>query len=429
MGHCPTRFRFSPKFSSTRRLTAFLYGNTFQIENIFPYENAKAAVIHYEIAMRKEEYLVKQLRDWLQEQGLQPEVQQKIPGQGLRLDLVVRGCRPEILVEAKAAQDYRSKIFPALIGDVLLRAKHDYPSSDLLVAFLIKNFNQKAVHDLEAYADSYMPKLHWFLLDESGIGVARLHGKEHSLELPPISKDSSRRPKSSSPRSSPFRPIDRHLMKILLMPGINPRYWGGPQRRPDGIGNLARAAGVSQPSASKFVKRFEAKGYIRREARELIVMRHEELLDDWFHALKHEMDKIPVRSMYGDPPEKLVERLSVKSELKAPLAGIVGHHLACHFHGVGRSSVKSAIIYAPQELSDQLMHDRDLVEDDSDSPSIWIVHRDFDSVSQGAVIANGVWVCDILQCYLDVRSAKARGQEQADYVLENILLPHFRSAS
>jgi hypothetical protein len=93
---------------------------------------------------------------------------------------------------------------------------------------------------------------------------------------------------------------------MLLLPGIDPRYWGGPQERPDAI---------------------------------------------------------------------------------------VGSHYACHLHGVGRSNVKSAMLY----------------------------------VGRAGVAADGLPVCDILQCYLDVGGSRARGQEQADYIAEKILLPHFRS--
>ena len=47
--------------------------------------------------------------------------------------------------------------------------------------------------------------------------------------------------------------------------------------------------------------------------------------------------------------------------------------------------------------------------------------------NRGTSLADGLCVCDILQCYLDVRGSRARGQEQADYIADNILLPYFRS--
>jgi hypothetical protein len=376
--------------------------------------------------MNKEEYLVHSLAEWLRLHGLQPSVAQ--PDQSLlRLDLVVHGGSIPIIVEAKVAHDYRSKVFPALVGDLLLRAKYAHPDSQLMAAFLIKKFNRKAVLNLEDYARNFHPGLHWFLLDESGVGAVCLHGGRHEISLPPFHQDSSRQSGASSVSGRLFSPIDRRLLKVLLMPGIDPRYWGGPQACPEGIVNLAKAACVSQSRVSKFVKKFEESGYIQRKDRNFFMVRHEELLEDWFHALKHDnRDERPVRSMYGDSIESVIEKLRPHSGSKDLSSAIIGYHMACHLHGVGRSSVKPAMIYACAP-NDKLMVDLDLVVDDSGSSALWLVRRDIESVRQGAVIARGLPVCDVLQCYLDVRRSRARGQEQADYILENILMPHFRS--
>ena len=49
-----------------------------------------------------------------------------------------------------------------------------------------------------------------------------------------------------------------------------------------------------------------------------------------------------------------------------------------------------------------------------------------DSVFGGAVTAHGLMVVDALQCYLDVSSSAARGQEQAQHIFERVLSPHFQ---
>ena len=48
-----------------------------------------------------------------------------------------------------------------------------------------------------------------------------------------------------------------------------------------------------------------------------------------------------------------------------------------------------------------------------------------ESVFGGCVWAGGLPVCDILQCYLDVRLSHARGMEQAEAIMDRILRPHF----
>lgn len=66
-----------------------------------------------------------------------------------------------------------------------------------------------------------------------------------------------------------------------------------------------------------------------------------------------------------------------------------------------------------------------LIEAPSSSPAIWILNSNDRPAQQGYVVIDNLPVSDILQCYLDARNSYGRGQEQADYILENILIPHF----
>ena len=54
-----------------------------------------------------------------------------------------------------------------------------------------------------------------------------------------------------------------------------------------------------------------------------------------------------------------------------------------------------------------------------------VVPRSPESVFGGFVWADGVPVCDALQCYLDVRLSPARGMEQAEVIMSRVLWPHF----
>ncbi len=374
----------------------------------------------------KEQYLINGVSGWLAQQGLKS--QSESSGYGpLRPDLVVKGPSGPVIVECKVAHAYRSKVFPALIGDAILRARHVDPQPDFLLAFLLQKLNQNAISDVESYAKAFCPSLNWVLLDENGDGVADISGARSKLSLEPYSHADDAPGDSSSGRGRLFSPSNRRLLKMLLLPGIDPRYWGGPQERPDAVVKLAKACDLSQPKASSFVKQFEEAGYIRRSDGVLKVVRHEELLDDWYFAMKQERGGLrPVRSMYGDPLEKIISRVKARYGQRNRPDAIVGSHYACHLHGVGRSNVKSAMLYVGR-AGVAAMKELDLVADESGSAAVWLVSRDFDAVRQGAVIADGLPVCDILQCYLDVGGSRARGQEQADYIAEKILLPHFRS--
>lgn len=374
----------------------------------------------------KEQYLLDSVSRWLAKQGF--ESQSEPSGYApLRPDLIVNGPSGSLVVESKVAHAYRSKVFPALVGDAILRARHAEPQPGFLLAFLLRKLNKKAVSDVERYAQEFCPELNWFLLDERGEGVAELSGVRLEFSLAPYSHGVAARSGASSVRGGLFSPGNRHLLKMLLLPGIDPRYWGGPEVRPGAVVKLAKACGLSQPKASSFVKQFEEAGYIRRVEGALKVVRHEELLEDWYFALKQERgDLHPVRSMYGDPLEKIMSRIKSRYRQRNKPDVVVGSHYACHAHGIGRSSVMSGMLYVGASGA-SVMEALDLVDDESGSAAVWLVSRDFEAVRLGSVVADGLPVCDILQCYLDVRGSRARGQEQADYIAENILLPHFRS--
>jgi hypothetical protein len=232
---------------------------------------------------------------------------------------------------------------------------------------------------------------------------------------------------SPSIRGGLFSPSARRILKNLLLPGIDPGFWGGSGNLPQGIVELSKMAKVSQPVVSSLVKRFEKAGYIKRKNGIPCIIRHQELLDDWFYATKHDdKSQSPVRSLYGESAESVIENIRSRYIQNNNREVVIGHHMACHLHNIGRSSVKSAKIYTKMPIS-RLMDDLELAVDNSQSPALTIVQHDIKSVFQGAVIINNLPVCDILQCYLDVRSSRARGREQADYILDNILMPHFRS--
>ena len=72
--------------------------------------------------MRKGEYLNQSLLEWLSELGFSPE-QAPASYAPLQPDIVLKSGKRLLLVEAKVAGAYRSMVYPALIGDFILRAK------------------------------------------------------------------------------------------------------------------------------------------------------------------------------------------------------------------------------------------------------------------------------------------------------------------
>ena len=375
--------------------------------------------------MEKHQYLLNSLQDWLHERGFADAGNSRPGLSKLEPDLVLQKGHRLMVAEAKVANIYRSQVFPALIGDFILRAGESINDDDIMIALLVKRLSDKALADLASYADIYLPELNWFLLDEDGAGRASISGSVSDLSFDPLPSGSHSRP-HGAPKRALFSLNNQWLLKMLLLPGIHPRYWGGPREQPRSIVKLAQAANVPQSSVSAFVSKFEAEGYIRREKGRPVVVRHRELLDEWFFAARNaSSERIPVKHMYGDSPEDLCRRIGIPDIAQGKLPDmIVGYHLACHLHEVGRSNVKVGWLYPCRQVED-LMKDYELVADKSSSPRLWLVPEKAKVVGRGWVEAGGIPACDILQCYLDVRESHARGHEQADHILNQVLMPHF----
>lgn len=339
------------------------------------------------------------------------------------------------LVEYKVEAFYRAASFRALIGDAILRFQRDSTTKrrrdvQLLLAVLLERMSRKTSDDLKEYAGKYEPDLNWLVLSEGGEGVFRLLGREEPVRLSEPLRTRMEATAAGNPIGI-FSPRNQWLLKLLLMPGIDHRYWGGPDSKPHSVGELAEVSGVSQPSVSQFVQRAESAGFLRRSENDFIMLQHRELLEDWSHALKHRpLNSVGVRPIYGDEPEQKwlarVRQYCAKSPNQHPVA--VGSHLACHLHGVGRSNNRSMILHVNRPLP-ELMDKLQLVEDSSPAPWLKLVFPFFaDTVFRSSVVLDGVPVVDLLQCYLDVRTSPARGLEQADHIFQKVLSRHFEVA-
>ena len=232
-------------------------------------------------------------------------------------------------------------------------------------------------------------------------------------------------------RAGLFSPKSQWLWKLLLMPGMDRRYWGGPQQKPRSVNELAELSHVSQPSVSSFISRAEEAGFVRRVSSGFVVERHLELLEDWVYAIKHgRREELPLQFVYPDESEeqwlKKVRSFCQPPEREHSIPPLViGSHLACHLAGFGRSNVRLPWLHANGKQA-EIMAALDLADADSGSARLFlVVPSSPESVWGGFVWADGVPLGDILQCYLDVRLSHARGMEQAELIMDRILRPHF----
>jgi len=382
----------------------------------------------------RREYLIERISDRLRSRGMKVSPAEPHPSGPGWADLVFGGGSSDLLVECKVMSLYRSSVFRAAIGDAILRFQHMHGAKRrrgrrLMLAILLQRMSRRAIGDLREYSREYQPDLQWAVIAEDGSGIVQSGGEEERISGPPL--PGARHRDSLGSRGDLFSPNNQWLFKVPLLSGMDARYWGGPSHRPEGNGELAELSGVPQPSVSAFVRKAEREGFLKRRHGELVIRHHQELLDDWSHALKNRGRRaIGLRFLYPDEPEEeFMGKLRSYCQEQDAMPVAIGGHLGCHLLGLGRSNVRKARLYAGKAF-EEVLSALDLVEDDSESsPLSLLVQPSRDSVFRCAVDVEGVPVCDVLQCYFDVRFSYARGREQADYLYERILQPHFEGAS
>ena len=373
---------------------------------------------------------LKRVDEILRQRGFKPTQNQ----QSVHFGLAYQKQSDRFVIEANVVSIYRSREFRALIGDAILRFQASNPGKSvrLMLALELGRMGRDAEADLKEYADQFLPSLCWILASRGG--DARLHLAADINEI--IQAERPRRVSSVPARAvssrALFSPKSQWLWKSILLPGIDPRYWSGPTHSPRSSVELIQCSGVSQSVVSSFVGRAENAGFLSRERDAFAVVNHRELLDDWVHALKHSRRQvIDVRPMYGDVPEtELLAsirdycRKAAKISAKPPV--IVGSHLACHLLGLGRSNQRSAKLYVGTVPIEEVMAVLELVPS-TDGEGLLSIEVDgiSDSIGRGCVMVDEVPVVDALQCFLDVRPSPARGREQADFIYEHVLQPHF----
>lgn len=379
----------------------------------------------------REMVLLSQVDAALRARGFAPDGGRRKP---LPADRLYRKGSERLLVEAKVLPLYRAREFRALIGDAILR----FPESErpkparLLLALELGRMGRDAEADLKEYAARYLPDLCWLLAAQDG--PARLHLPPESDETIPGEGPPGSRvgPGRAAGAMSLFTPKSQWLWKCLLLPGIGSRYWAGPEAPSRSVSELAARSGVSQPAVSSFIGRAEAAGFLKRVAGGFAVLNHRELIEEWAQVAKSgSRQVVGVRPLYGAAAEsELLERIRQycgKPPGRPDLPAIVvGYHLACHLLGMGHSNQRGCRLHVAASRVGETLDALELVPDDSGgAPVALVVDGLADSIHRGCVHVDGVPVADALQCYLDVRPSHARGMEQAGFIYERVLQPHF----
>lgn len=348
-----------------------------------------------------------------------------VVGQGPSPDLLLQRGEQRLAVQLKASPGSpRRAVLPSLLADAMLRAgrgARDRGARPLAV-IAAPALSAAMVKDLEEYARAYGDGCAWGVVDERGRFQVWGEGLESIESSRPKASSASKKGGALRERSSasnPFSDLGQWMSKVLLAPDIPPEWLNAPRAEVHGVSDLARLAGVSDASASKFVSAMESRALLSRESGRIEVVQRDLLMKFWSGASQGVVAESPARFVLpaNDPLERLQSVLREQGRDERQPAGrpraCLALFSACDALGVGIVRGAPRHIYV-DDMGSALIDELGLMFVGAGEVGDVLVRqpRFPESVLRAAVLREGVPVADILQCWLDVGMHPARGHEQ-----------------
>lgn len=339
-------------------------------------------------------------------------------GGGHPCDLVIEAPDGStFLASLKSSSEGRPDRVTALFAQALLQARaiarqeHGRPA----VLIWVKTASPSLIKRVQDFHAQYADGEAFGVISGDGLQYLSFPGVSH--EIVDRHSQPHRRPHHGWPQSHlVFSDRTQWMLKLLLAPEIPEALLTARREQYKSAADLARAAGVSAMTASRFVKALGEKGFLDQSAPFLKLVMRRKLADLWKATYKNQPDPVPVKFMVPGPPTALMERL-VREHQPSFLGLFAAAEAlgAAHVRGVP----PHLCVYDVETAShwDELRAARYGEKPDLLLERIRFPH----SVGNGAVQRNGVYVTDILQVWLDVSAHPARGAEMASELEHGVL--------
>lgn len=222
--------------------------------------------------------------------------------------------------------------------------------------------------------------------------------------------------------------MNQWLLKVLLGQRMSPGYITVPKGEIPSPSQLAKAASVSLPSVSRFVRHLSDEGFIERGPRRLELVRVSELLAKWKAATSlspRRQTPMAWALRSGSSLDQLKSAL-LNSDIsgRAPRGVCLALFSACELLDVGIVRGAAVHLYV-RSFEPSWFEELGLMPAGHGTPvDVFVrVPRWRESVFRGTVMRDGVPVADALQCWLDVSNEASRGDEQAEFLWRRVLRP------
>jgi len=331
-------------------------------------------------------------------------------------DLLVRKGAHAYVVEVKVASEGRSDRVIPLLSQAILQAQayaRGIKGVRPLAIVMLEDAPQPLIERVRKFSENYAPGL--------AVGVVSRNGARFFLgdgldDLNAVSLHANKK-QPYAQLSNLFSDINQWLLKVLLAPEIPERLLAAPRGKIRNASELAAAAGVSVMSVSRFVQLLRQESFLDESSSHFKLVRRAQLFRRWRAASLRPSREMPMRFLIsGSLPKRLKNLVSSHQACLGLFAAAEALHLG-HVHGappyVYVKRLSGAVGEAWQELVPL-----------SPGESAHLILRQAAvprSLFNGAVLADGVKVSDVLQIWLDVSEHPSRGREQANLIEQKML--------
>lgn len=333
--------------------------------------------------------------------------------------------RKDYLVILNTVHSARGPELERALADAALRATREADRhSDRPIPLPIvaaPALTEKMLDRLQVYAESHLPPevADWGAFDLSGSWRFPGFSKGHSPADADVRDPPSATVRKQSPTPNPFTDLGQWLAKVLLAEHVDASSLQAPRGPFRNLAQLAAAAEVSLPTASRWAGAMHKEKYLADGPRGISAVRVHELLNRWANAVHGRQYEDywaePVLASTADR-ERLARQLA-----GAGTQGVLLGDEACRRLGV------SVVFGAPMQLALPVI-DAGVLEDAGlrlavpDARHAILLRRPRfpEALRRGAVERDGVQVADVLQCAIDARHGHARGLEQYDAIVRHL---------
>jgi hypothetical protein len=358
------------------------------------------------------------------------------PGGGEPFDAIGHSSAGAIAFQVKVLSTLKHEDLEGRLAHAILAAQ-GRPGLCHVVVVQMPRVTAAAVDTARAFCVAYGAGMQWVLLGDAGekhVHAPALGIEERELRRLPRKKD--REPTTTGQL---FTDLNAWMLKILLLRDAPAHLWPGPRTPVGTASELARVAQVSTPHAHRFVRTCEDMDFLRRSDDGFRIVRTSALMDVWFEAQRLASRKVvPVRWIMGRPstmrdvfagPTGTTREKSDDQggggifgddddgdRLQVAAAGFD----ACAAMGILHTNAVRHEVHVAGELS-RIYERFELEPCEQRDAHLFLLPTRSVAVFRGCIDIDGLRHVDVLQAALDVVVHTARGREQAEYIVTDVL--------